>query len=61
MKYEPPWAFCAPVLDEGVLVPRVQWLLPASVQPQIDVPLSKPHTSSGAKADFQLHPYREYD
>ena len=43
MKYEPPWAFCAPVLDEGDLVPRVQWLLPASVQPQIDASLSKPH------------------
>eukprot|EP01047_Picozoa_sp_COSAG01_P147191 COSAG01_NODE_80121_length_123_cov_30.416667_1_plen_33_part_10 len=24
-------------------MPRVQWFLPASVQPQIDASLSKPH------------------
>lgn len=35
--------FSFDMLDEEVLVPCVQWLFPASVQPQIDAPVSTSH------------------
>ena len=47
MKWEPPCALDAPVVDEGAAVPRVHWFLPEPVQPHVpDSNVQSPATDS---------------